>query len=85
MKPTIVFVAALLSASFALAAEKGAPLDDAKCQASWSMASPNGAAISKDKAVPYIIDYTMVDTNNDATVDAKEFATGCKAGWVKGQ
>ena len=32
---------------------------------------------SKDKPVPYIIDWTMVDTNKDATIDANEFKAGC--------
>ena len=64
------------------AAEKGAPLDDAKCKAVWTIVSPNGAAISKDKPVPYIIDFTMVDTNKDATIDANEFKAGCAAGWI---
>ena len=31
------------------------------------------AAISKDKPVPSIIDWTMVDTNKDAVIDADEF------------
>ena len=44
------------------AAEKGKPLDAAQCKAAWTIVSPNGAAISKDKPVPSIIDWTMVDT-----------------------
>jgi hypothetical protein len=36
--------------------------------------------------VPYIIDFTidftMVDTNKDATIDANEFKAGCAAGWI---
>lgn len=77
--------AILLSAGCALAADKGQPLDDDACQSTWSMVSPNGATISKDKAVPYIIDFTMVDTNKDGAVDANEFAAACQAGWVKGK
>ena len=60
----------------------GAPLDDAKCKAVWTIVSPNGAAISKDKPVPSIIDFTMVDTNKDAVIDADEFKAGCAAGWI---
>ena len=33
---------------------------------------------SKDKTVPSIIDWTMVDTNKDATIDADEFKAGCR-------
>jgi hypothetical protein len=32
--------------------------------------------------VPYIIDFTMVDTNKDATIDANEFKAGGAAGWI---
>jgi hypothetical protein len=72
----------LIGVASVQAAEKGAPLDDAKCKAVWTIVSPNGAAISKDKPVPYIIDFTMVDTNKDATIDANEFKAGCAAGWI---
>jgi hypothetical protein len=33
--------------------------------------------------VPYIVDFTMVDTDKDGTVDADEFKAGCKGGHVK--
>jgi hypothetical protein len=66
----------------ALAADKGQPLDDAQCKAAWTIVSPDGAAISKDKPVPSIIDWSMVDTNKDAKIDADEFKAGCAAGWI---
>ena len=68
MRLTILTCATILvgAVSGAQAAEKGKPLDDAQCKATWTIVSPNGAAISKDKPVPYIIDWTMVDTNKDA-------------------
>src|SRR5262249_42744187 len=34
-----------------------AVLDDAQCQTVWKMASPNGATISRDQAVPYIVNF----------------------------
>jgi hypothetical protein len=43
------------AANGAQAAEKGKPLDDAQCKAAWTIVSPNGAAISKDKPVPWSI------------------------------
>ena len=84
MRLTILTCATILvgAVSGAQAADKGAPLDDAKCKAVWTIVSPNGAAISKDKTVPSIIDFTMVDTNKDAVVDADEFKAGCAAGWI---
>jgi hypothetical protein len=72
----------LIGATGAVAAEKGAPLDDAQCKAAWTIVSPNGAAISEGETVPSIIDFTMVDTNKDATIDADEFKAGCAAGWI---
>ena len=84
MRLTILTCATILvgAVSGAQAAEKGKPLDDAQCKATWTIVSPNGAAISKDKPVPSIIDWTMVDTNKDAMVDANEFKAGCQAGWI---
>ena len=84
MRLTILTCAIILfgAVSGAQAAEKGKPLDDAQCKATWTIVSPNGAAISKDKPVPSIIDWTMVDTNKDATIDANEFKAGCAAGWI---
>ena len=84
MRLTILICATILvgAVSGAQAAEKGKPLDDAQCKATWTIVSPNGAAISKDKPVPSIIDWTMVDTNKDAMIDANEFKAGCAAGWI---
>ena len=84
MRLTILTCATILvgAVSGAQAAEKGKPLDDAQCKAAWTIVSPNGAAISNAKPVPSIIDWTMVDSNKDATIDADEFKAGCKAGWI---
>ena len=84
MRLTILTCATILvgAVSGAQAADKGKPLDDAQCKATWTIVSPNGAAISKDKPVPSIIDWTMVDLNKDAMIDADEFKAGCAAGWI---
>ena len=84
MRLTILTCAAVLlgAANVAQAAEKGKPLDDAQCKAAWTIVSPNGAAISNAKPVPSIIDWSMVDSNKDATIDADEFKAGCTAGWI---
>jgi len=66
----------------ALSATKGKPLDDAQCKAAWTIVSPHGDAISQGQPVPSIIDWTMVDTNKDAKIDADEFKAGCAAGWI---
>jgi len=87
MRLTILKCAAILAAgvSGAHAAynKPGGGMDEAKCQALWTTVSPNGATISKDKALPYVVDFTMVDTDNDGTIDANEFKAGCQAGLVK--
>jgi hypothetical protein len=84
MRLTLLTAAIVLigAATGASAAEKGAPLDDAQCKAAWTIVSPNGAAISQGETVPSIIDFTMVDTNKDAAIDADEFKAGCTAGWI---
>ena len=86
MRTMIVTCAAvLLIGGVAQAAEKGAPLGGAKCQALWTLVSPNGDPITKYKADLYVIDFGMVDTDSDGTIDATEFKAGCKGGWIKGQ
>ena len=91
---TLTFSALLLSAGFAFAQTNMTPntmtsgrpsavLNDEQCQAVWKMASPNGATISQDQAVPYIINFTMVDGDGDGTISADEFKAGCAKGMVK--
>ena len=87
---TLTSVALLLSAGCALAqgtsntmtsGRPSAVLDDAQCQAVWQMASPNGATISQDQAVPYIVNFKLVD--GDGKISADEFKAGCGKGLVK--
>jgi hypothetical protein len=47
------------------------------------MASPNGATISQDQAVPYIVNFKMVDVDGDGTISADEFKAACGKGMVK--
>jgi hypothetical protein len=60
-----------------------AVLDDAKCESVWKMASPNGETLSQDKAVPFIVNYQMVDTDKDGKISADEFKAGCSKGWIQ--
>jgi hypothetical protein len=82
---TLTCVAGVLAFGIgaAHAATEGTPLDADKCKEAWKMASPNGESISKDKAVDYVINYNMVDSNADAKVDSKEFQAACSKGMVK--
>jgi hypothetical protein len=79
---------ALIGATFAAAgsaqaADPGKPLDEAACKVAWTMASPDGKTISKDKAVDYVINYSMVDSDADAAISEAEFKKGCAGGWIK--
>jgi len=47
------------------------------------MASPNGATISQDQAVPYIVNFKMVDVDGDGNITADEFKAACGKGLVK--
>jgi EF hand len=83
MKTSILLSAALIVCGFAGSAFAADALDDAKCDAAWTMASPNGDTITKDQAVPYVIDFTMVDSDADGKISAEEFKKGCAAGAIK--
>lgn len=76
-----------LALTFALgisAAQAGdAAMDADACKKAWSMASPDGKTLSRDQVVDYVTDFTMVDSNKDAMVDADEFSAACAKGEVK--
>jgi len=96
---TFAAAAVLLSAGYAFAgagapvpegSQSGEPsgrpsavLDDAACQKVWKMASPNGDTLAADKAVPYVVNFEMVDTDKDGKISAAEFTTGCGKGWIQ--
>jgi len=60
-----------------------AAFDDAKCESVWKMASPNGGTLAQDKAVPFVVNFQMVDTDKDGKISADEFKTGCGKGWIQ--
>ena len=70
-----------LATGGALAANVPVPAE--KCNAAWTMASPNGDTIAKGADVPFVLDFTMVDSNSDAAIQADEFNKACSAGKVK--
>lgn len=47
------------------------------------MASPNGDTIANGAAVPVVLDFTMVDSNSDGSIDKDEFSKACSSGLVK--
>ena len=47
------------------------------------MAAPAGDTLAKDKAVPYVVNFQMVDTDNNGSISQEEFKTGCGKGWIQ--
>jgi EF hand domain-containing protein len=88
---TLTSVALLLTSASVLAqgantmtsGRPSAVLDDAQCQTVWKMASPDGATISQDQAVPFIVNFQMVDVDGDGKISGDEFKAACGKGLVK--
>lgn len=60
----------------------GKILSEAECNKAWQMAGPDGDTLSKDKATPFVLNFQMVDSSNDAEISAEEWQQGCAKGWV---
>ena len=54
-----------------------------KCNSAWSMASPNGDTIAKGATTPFVLNFTMVDSNSDGAINQAEFGKACSAGLVQ--
>ena len=85
---SVAFV--LLSASAVVAQcnnmTSGGPsavVSDEQCQSIWQMASPRGDALSKDQAVPFIVNFQIADVDGDGKISADEFKQACGKGMVK--
>jgi hypothetical protein len=61
----------------------GAPLDHVKCQAAWKMASSHGDVLSKARAAAYVLNFTVVDVNQDGEISEHEFKDACEGGWIR--
>lgn len=77
----VALTATGLAAGSAFAANIPVPTE--KCNAAWEMASPNGDTLSKGANVPFVLDFTMVDSDKDAAITADEFNKACSSGRVK--
>ena len=47
------------------------------------MAAPNGDTLAKDKAVPFVVNYEMVDTDKDGKISQSEFKADRGARWIQ--
>ncbi|XSG82984.1 MAG: hypothetical protein ACPW61_04185 [Methyloligella sp. ZOD6] len=88
MRITILATAALvLSAGTAMAEDPsgrpGPVLSDDQCKEVWSMTERDGDTLSQDKAEPFVLNFAMVDTNDDKSVSSDEFMKGCSKGWIQ--
>lgn len=66
--------------------ESGRPaqvLDEAKCGEVWSQTDREGDTLSMGKAAPFIVNFALVDTDNDGELSEEEFKEGCKQGLVQ--
>ena len=83
-------LAFLLTAGYAAAQQNtmtagrpSAVLTRDQCNAIWSKAVPSGDTLAQANAAPYIVNFAQVDTDNDGTIDKKEFDAACGKGLVK--
>jgi len=89
MKLTVLATTALaLSGGLMLSASAqahlaGQKLDDAKCSAAWTMASPTGDAIYVDQAERYVTEPYALDMDGDNLISVEEFKTACADGLMK--
>jgi hypothetical protein len=87
MRLAVLAVIVLISAASGAQAitKPGSGMNGARCEAAWATVSPNGAPIPKDELAPYMADadFTVLDPDNDGTIDANEFMAGCKGGLIK--
>jgi hypothetical protein len=87
---TLTTFALLLTAGYASAQQNtmtagrpSAVLTPDQCNEVWSKAVPKGDTLAQADAAPYIVNFAQVDTDNDGTIDKKEFEAACGKGLVK--
>ena len=85
MKLSAVIAPALLLilSGSAQAHLEGYKLEDAKCNAVWAKASPDGSAIYYEQAEPYLVDVGLVDMDGDSSISQDEFKTACMDGYMR--
>jgi hypothetical protein len=86
-RTTVTILTLLLSSTYGVAAENspGPVLDPAQCTAVWSITERDGDTLTEEKARPFIVNFTMVDTDGDGRITQEEFQKACKGGLVKSE
>ena len=80
MKLKVAVLVSLCVVSGAQAGNKpGSGMNLGKCEVLWVSISPSGAPITKD-LLPL---GAVIDTDNDGSIDAREFMEGCKDGLIR--
>ena len=72
-----------LAGVLAMGLGAGVAQADEACDNAWRMASPDGKTISEGQTVDYVLNFTMVDTNEDGKLDQDEFGKACGKGLIK--
>ena len=87
---TFTGLALILAVSYATAQQNtmsagqpSAVLTPDQGNAIWSKAVPSGDTLAQANAARYIVNFAQVDTDNDGTIDKKEFDAACGKGMVK--
>jgi hypothetical protein len=91
---TLTGLALVLAVGYAAAQQTNSPntmtsgrpsavLTPEQCDAIWSKAVPSGGTLAQADAAPYVVNFAQVDTDNDGTIDKKEFDAACGKGLVK--
>lgn len=60
-----------------------AVLDEAQCGELWTMTERQGDTLSEGQAAPYIVNFGLVDANDDGQISEAEFQDGCDQGLVQ--
>jgi hypothetical protein len=58
-------------------------LDDTKCVEIWSRTEREGDTLAQGKAAPFVVNFALVDTDDDGKLSEAEFKEGCKQGLVQ--
>jgi hypothetical protein len=87
---TLTGLALMLAVSYAAAQQNtmsagrpSAVLAAEQCNSIWIKAVSSGDTLAQANAAPYIVNFAQVDTNNDGSIDKKEFDAACGKGLVK--